>query len=294
QALEFRSQHQVRKVDVPLVRRHVRTFRHVAHVAQVAVVDDLPVRLARYRIDLARVGLVDRVEQRRERVAQAEAAPAAMADIEDPLHLGIERLVVGELRRAPCERIAHRRVQAAFADALAACSWIVLVGGRLDLAHRRRGSFRAGIDPGPRDSRRTMRESARGGTASRAVAAATARGDEDRASPGPGAPIAPTQASSASRAFWKRFACERSAFASVSNQSAISSKPSSRAVFAMPGYISVYSYVSPAIAAFRLLAVEPIGRPVAGSPTASRYSRWPCACPVSPSAVERNTAATSL
>ena len=44
-----------------------------------------------------------------------------------------------------------------------------------------------------------------------------------------------------SRAFWKRLACERSAFASVSNQSAISSKPSSRADFAIPGYISVYS-----------------------------------------------------
>ena len=39
---------------------------------------------------------------------------------------------------------------------------------------------------------------------------------------------------------------------------------------------------------------EPIGRPVAGSPHCSRYSRWPCAWPVSPSAVERNTAATSL
>ena len=45
----------------------------------------------------------------------------------------------------------------------------------------------------------------------------------------------------ASRAFWKRLACERSALAKVSNQSAISSKPSSRAVFAMPGYMSVYS-----------------------------------------------------
>ena len=38
----------------------------------------------------------------------------------------------------------------------------------------------------------------------------------------------------------------------------------------------------------------PIGSPVAGSPDSSRYSRWPCAWPVSPSAVERNTAATSL
>ena len=46
---------------------------------------------------------------------------------------------------------------------------------------------------------------------------------------------------------------------------------------AIPGYISVYSWVSPAMAAFRLSEVPPMGRPVAGSPTASRYSRCPCA-----------------
>ena len=80
-----------------------------------------------------------------------------------------------------------------------------------------------------------------------------------------------------SSARWKRPACDFSAFASVSNQSAISSKPSSRAVRAMPGYMSVYSCVSPAIAAFRLSEVPPMGRPVAGSPTASMNSRWPCA-----------------
>src|ERR1035441_5969292 len=41
--------------------------------------------------------------------------------------------------------------------------------------------------------------------------------------------------------FEKRFACDFSARASVSNQSATSAKPSSRAVFAKPGYICVYS-----------------------------------------------------
>src|SRR5262249_36777411 len=81
----------------------------------------------------------------------------------------------------------------------------------------------------------------------------------------------------ASSAFWKRLACERSAFASVSNQSAISENPSSRACLAMPGYMSLYSCVSPAMAALRFALVSPIGSPVAGSPTASRYSRWPCA-----------------
>lgn len=44
-----------------------------------------------------------------------------------------------------------------------------------------------------------------------------------------------------SRPFWKRPACDFSAFASVSNHSAISLKPSSRATLAKPGYISVNS-----------------------------------------------------
>jgi hypothetical protein len=55
-----------------------------------------------------------------------------------------------------------------------------------------------------------------------------------------------------------------SARASVSSHSAISSKPSSRAVFEKPGYISVYSYVSPVIAEFRLSAVAPTAVPVTG------------------------------
>ena len=37
--------------------------------------------------------------------------------------------------------------------------------------------------------------------------------------------------------------------------------------------------------------MSPIGSPVAGSPTSARYSRWPWAWPVSPSATERNSAA---
>ena len=64
-----------------------------------------------------------------------------------------------------------------------------------------------------------------------------------------------------SKAFWKRLAWDLSAFAKVSNQSAISSKPSSLAVDAIPGYMSVYSWVSPATAAFRLSEVEPMGNP---------------------------------
>jgi hypothetical protein len=105
--------------------------------------------------------------------------------------------------------------------------------------------------------------------------------------------VTSTDDNSVSSAFWKRPAWLFSAFASVSNHSAMSEKPSSRAVFAMPGYIVSYSCVSPATAALRFLALSPIGRPVAGSPTLARKSRWPCAWPVSPSAVSLKRPATS-
>ena len=37
------AQHQMRKVHVPGMRRHVGTLGHVAHVAQITVLDDFPV-----------------------------------------------------------------------------------------------------------------------------------------------------------------------------------------------------------------------------------------------------------
>src|SRR5205823_2936558 len=53
--------------------------------------------------------------QRRKRVAEAEAAAAAMTDVEHPLELLVERGLVVELRVAPVERMARRGLQAAFA-----------------------------------------------------------------------------------------------------------------------------------------------------------------------------------
>jgi hypothetical protein len=113
--LDLRPQHQVREIDVPLVRRHVGAFRHVAHVAEVAVLDDLPVRLLRHLVHLAARRGVDGVEQRRERVAEAEAAAAAVADVEHALELFVERRRIGELRRTPIDGVARRRLETAFA-----------------------------------------------------------------------------------------------------------------------------------------------------------------------------------
>jgi len=102
------------------VRRHIRALGHVAQVAQVAVLYHLPVDAFVHAIELERRRGVDGIEQDRERLAQAEAAPATMADVEHPLQLGIERRLIVERRVTPVERVAGRSLKATLASAAAA------------------------------------------------------------------------------------------------------------------------------------------------------------------------------
>jgi hypothetical protein len=79
------------------------------------VLDDLPVSFLRHVVDFAARRRIDGIEQRRKGVTEAEATAAAVADIEDAGELAIERCGVRELRRAPIEGMAGRRLEAAFA-----------------------------------------------------------------------------------------------------------------------------------------------------------------------------------
>ena len=105
------------KIDIPRVRRHVRTLRHEAHVAQVAVIDDVPEDLAVERGDFPGVGCVDPIEERRKCVAEAEAAATAVTDVEYPLELTGERVGVVEGFAAPVERMPRGCLQTPFASA---------------------------------------------------------------------------------------------------------------------------------------------------------------------------------
>ena len=63
-------------------------MKHISHRVQ-ASTTGLEI-LAVDRIELAGLGLVDQVEQPRETVAQIEAAPASVADVEHTPQLGID------------------------------------------------------------------------------------------------------------------------------------------------------------------------------------------------------------
>src|SRR5262249_38068364 len=76
---------------------------------------DVGVRLLRHAVDLAARAVVDQVEQAREGIAEIEAAPAAVADFEDPLHLLLERLLIPEPRALPVQGETGWGFEAAFA-----------------------------------------------------------------------------------------------------------------------------------------------------------------------------------
>ena len=102
----FRAQHQMRKIDIPLVWRHIWAFRHVAHVAQVAMINDVPIDRLRNCVQFHALRLVNRIEQCWKRIAQVEAAATAVTNIEHALEFIEEFGLVVKLVALPVERMA--------------------------------------------------------------------------------------------------------------------------------------------------------------------------------------------
>jgi hypothetical protein len=98
------------------VRRHVRALGHVAHVAQVTLVDDLAVILLGYAVDLHGLTAVHQIKESRECGAEIHAAAAAMADLEHALELFVEPRLVVEIRGFPVEGMPGGSLQAPFTD----------------------------------------------------------------------------------------------------------------------------------------------------------------------------------
>ena len=110
----FGAQHEMREIDVPRMRRDVRAFALVAEVAQITVVDHLPVVVARDTVDFHGLRFVDQVEQRGERVAQTDAAAATVAEVKHALQFVEQFRLVVEPRIIPVNGVAGRRFEAAF------------------------------------------------------------------------------------------------------------------------------------------------------------------------------------
>src|SRR5262249_17514596 len=110
-------QHEMREVEGPFVRRHVRALGHEAHVAERAGLFDLAVVRLRHPVEFAGRAIVYQVEQPRKGIAEIEAATAAVTDLEHTLHLLLERLFVPKPGILPIEGEAHGRFETAFTHA---------------------------------------------------------------------------------------------------------------------------------------------------------------------------------
>src|SRR6185437_7943596 len=86
--------------------------------------------LALDAVHLSGGAVVDQVEEAGEGIAQIEAAAAAVAHIEDAPHLRVELLLVVEIVRAPRNRLACGRIEAAFSACHATTSFLPRSRGR--------------------------------------------------------------------------------------------------------------------------------------------------------------------
>ncbi len=103
------------KIEVKLVRRHIGTLRHEAHVAQSAGIDYRLKLGARDGVEFTAFRIVDQVKKSGKTVAQTETPPAAVTDIKDTTHLRVDFLSIGEIRFFPRNCVSYRCTQAAFA-----------------------------------------------------------------------------------------------------------------------------------------------------------------------------------
>src|SRR5690242_18238866 len=81
------------------------------------MIDDVPICFFLDAIEFAGGRSIDRVEQRRERIAKTEAAPTAVTDVEYTLEFFEERLPVVEVRILPVDRVTRRRIETPFTRA---------------------------------------------------------------------------------------------------------------------------------------------------------------------------------
>src|SRR3546814_13838599 len=106
--------HQMREIEVELVRRHVGAFHHEAHVAERAGIHDRLEILAVDRVEFAGLRIVDQIEEPREAVAEIETAAAALADVEDAPHLRVDLLGIRDVWLLPGEKMVPGRPKDTF------------------------------------------------------------------------------------------------------------------------------------------------------------------------------------
>jgi hypothetical protein len=104
----------MRKIDIPLVGRNVRTLGQIAKITEIALIDYFSVIGNGHSIDLHCVAFVDKVKQGWKRVAKAHAAPTAMTDVIDALKFLVEVCLIPKLGIVLIQRVPGWGFQTTF------------------------------------------------------------------------------------------------------------------------------------------------------------------------------------
>jgi hypothetical protein len=90
------------------MRRHIGALRQVAEIAEIAVIDDLPVVFLCNTVHFHGVGFIDQVKEGRKGVTEADAASAAMTDVVDTFQFAEQVILVVERWIFPVEGMPGR------------------------------------------------------------------------------------------------------------------------------------------------------------------------------------------
>jgi hypothetical protein len=104
----------MRKINIPLMRRHIRTFGHEAHIAKIAAVDHFPELVFVDAIQLTGSAFINQIKQARESGAKIDAAAASLTNIENALHFLIQTGFVIKIRIFPVNGMTFRCFETAF------------------------------------------------------------------------------------------------------------------------------------------------------------------------------------
>jgi len=103
------------EIDIPFVRRDIGAFGQEAEIAEVTMVDNLPVVGFIDAVDFHGFRFIDQVEQGGKSLAQTDTAPAAMTYIKDPLEFVENRGFIGKAGLVLSQGMASRGLKTAFA-----------------------------------------------------------------------------------------------------------------------------------------------------------------------------------
>ena len=112
------SQHEMGKIHIELVGRHVGALGQEAQVAEITLIHDLGVVGPIDTVDLEGLGFINQVKQGREGVAETDAATTAVTDVVHPLEFVIECVLVPERVAFPVYGVPGRGFETAFSHGL--------------------------------------------------------------------------------------------------------------------------------------------------------------------------------